>query len=112
MSLSRTSRENLSLGILKAAFSATETSLKSEFSLVASFDMILSNKRIRKALIRLHGCAGWSAPLLFANPPKIDTMYYAISPKNLGLATLSDGGHLKIGKPFHLTIIGSEVAQW
>ena len=30
--------------------------------------MILSNKRIIKALIRLRGCAGWSEPLLFANP--------------------------------------------
>ena len=29
--------------------------------------MILSSKRITKALISLHGCAGWSAPLLFAN---------------------------------------------
>ena len=32
--------------------------------------MILSSKRITKALISLRGCAGWSAPLLFANPPK------------------------------------------
>ena len=30
--------------------------------------MILSKTRITKALIRLHGCAGWSAPVLFANP--------------------------------------------
>ena len=29
--------------------------------------MILSNKQIIKALIRLCRCAGWSAPLLFAN---------------------------------------------
>ena len=29
--------------------------------------MILSWTRITKALIRLHGCTGWSAPLLFAN---------------------------------------------
>ena len=36
--------------------------------LVASLDVILYNKRIRKALIRLDGCAGWSAPFLFANP--------------------------------------------
>ena len=28
--------------------------------------MVLSKKRITKALIRLRGCAGWSAPLLFA----------------------------------------------
>ena len=30
--------------------------------------MIHFKKRITKALIRLCGCAGWSAPLLFANP--------------------------------------------
>ena len=30
--------------------------------------MVLSNKRITKALIRLRGRAGWSGPLLFANP--------------------------------------------
>ena len=29
--------------------------------------MILSKERITKALIRLHGCAGWSVLLLFAN---------------------------------------------
>ena len=29
--------------------------------------MILPNKRITKALIRLRVCAGWSAPVLFAN---------------------------------------------
>ena len=30
--------------------------------------MILHGKRITKALISLRGCAGWSAPVLFANP--------------------------------------------
>ena len=30
--------------------------------------MILSKKRITKVLIRLRGCAGWSAHVLFANP--------------------------------------------
>ena len=30
--------------------------------------MILPNKWITKALIRLGGCAGWSTPVLFANP--------------------------------------------
>ena len=30
--------------------------------------MILSKKRITKALIRLLGCTGWSAPVLFAVP--------------------------------------------
>ena len=52
----------------KPACSATETSYKIEVSLVASLDILLSNKRITKALIRLRGCAGWSAPVLFAKP--------------------------------------------
>ena len=30
--------------------------------------MIISKKRITKALIRLRGCAGWSAPVFFATP--------------------------------------------
>ena len=30
--------------------------------------MILFSKQITKALIRLCGCPGWSAPLLFATP--------------------------------------------
>ena len=34
---------------------------------MASLDRQLSDKRITKALIRLCGCAGWSAPLLFEN---------------------------------------------
>ena len=38
-----------------------------EISLVISLDMVLSKKRITKALIRLRGYQGWSAPLLFAN---------------------------------------------
>ena len=46
----------------KPACSATESSYKYEISLVASLDMILSNKRITKALIRLRRCAGWYAP--------------------------------------------------
>ena len=32
--------------------------------------MILSKKLITKVLISLHGCAGWSAPVLFANPQR------------------------------------------
>ena len=31
--------------------------------------MILFKERITKALTRLHWCADWSAPLLFATPP-------------------------------------------
>ena len=33
---------------------------------IESSGIILSKQRITKALIRLHGCAGWSVPLLFA----------------------------------------------
>ena len=54
----------------KPACSAAETSLKIEISLAVGLEMILFNKGITKALIRLRGCAGWSAPLLFANPPR------------------------------------------
>ena len=46
---------------------ATETSWKIGSLLVVSLDMVLSNKRITKALIRLCACAGWSAPFLLAN---------------------------------------------
>ena len=53
-------------GRLKPVSSATETSLKIEISHEACLDMVLSNKRITKALIRLRGCSGCSAPLLFA----------------------------------------------
>ena len=42
--------------------------LKIEISPVASLHTILTKKQITKALIRLRGCAGWSAPVLFANP--------------------------------------------
>ena len=37
-----------------------------ENSDIETRDIILSRQRKIKALIRLHGCAGWSAPLLFA----------------------------------------------
>ena len=52
----------------KPVSSATGTSQKIEISPVPSLHVILSTKRITKALIRLRGCAGWSAPVLFANP--------------------------------------------
>ena len=41
---------------------------KLKFLLIASLEIIISNKGITKVLIRLCRCAGWSAPLLFANP--------------------------------------------
>ena len=52
----------------KPVSSATETSKKIEISPISRLHMILSNKRITKVLISLRGCAGWSAPVLFANP--------------------------------------------
>ena len=52
----------------KPVSSAKETSLKIEISPAASLHMILSKKQNKKALIRLRGCAGWSAPVLFTNP--------------------------------------------
>ena len=48
--------------------SATETSSNIEISPVASLHILLSYKRISKALIRLRECAGSSAPVQFANP--------------------------------------------
>ena len=66
-----TSRENLSSGIFnqvrfKSACSATEASENLETLDIASIHIILSKQRTTKVLIRLRGCAGWSAPLLFA----------------------------------------------
>ena len=56
--------------ILKPACSATETTCNIAISRVTSLDMTLSSKvnNKTKMLIRLHSCAGWSVPLLFANP--------------------------------------------
>ena len=51
----------------KPVSSATEKSWKIEILFVARLYMVLSKKRITKALIRLCGCAGWSALLLLAN---------------------------------------------
>ena len=56
---------DLSRAVVK---SVTETRKTIENSFVASLDMMLSNTRITKVLIRLHGCTGWSTSLLFAIP--------------------------------------------
>ena len=53
---------------LKPVSSSIETSLNIEISLEASLDMMVYCERITKAAIRLRGCTGWSASLLFANP--------------------------------------------
>ena len=64
-------RQNLSSGFptkrdLNQSPQLQKLARKFEILLVASLDMILSNKRITKALIRLRLCAGWAVPLLFA----------------------------------------------
>ena len=62
-------RENMSLGVSnqtrhKLACAATEASYSLEISAIESRDIILSKQRTTKTLIRLRGCAGWSAPLV------------------------------------------------
>ena len=64
-------RQNVSSGVSdqarhKPACTATEASKGLEISAIESRDIIQSKKRTTKALIRLRGCAGWYAPLLFA----------------------------------------------
>ena len=66
-----TSRENESSEIfdqvwLKPVCSATATSWSLEISDIETRGIILSRQWKKKVLIRLRGCAGWSAPLLFA----------------------------------------------
>ena len=63
--------EKLSLEVceqvrLKLACSPTETSWSLEILDIESIGIVLSMKRITKTLIRLRGCAGWSASLIFA----------------------------------------------
>ena len=54
----------------KPVSSAIETSLKIEILPFSKFTYDTFQKANKKALIRLSGCAGWTAPVLFANPPK------------------------------------------
>ena len=53
-------------GRLKPACAATEARQRFEISDIETRGIILSRQWTTKALIRLRGCAGWSAPLLFA----------------------------------------------
>ena len=64
-------RENLSSGFFyqgrhKLACAGTEVSHRLEISDIETGGIILSKQWTTKVLIRLRGCAGWSAPLLFA----------------------------------------------
>ena len=51
---------------LQPVRSATETGKSTEILCVESLDTILYRQQLTNALIRLWGCAGWSAPLLFS----------------------------------------------
>ena len=51
---------------LKPTCSATQTSKSHEIAKEETGVIILPRQQTTKALIRLCGCAGWSAPLLFA----------------------------------------------
>ena len=66
-----TTRQNMSSGVSdqarhKPACAATEASKSLEISAIESRDIILSKQWKTKAQIKLHGCAVWYAPLLFA----------------------------------------------
>ena len=65
-------RQNLSNGFPTKRVSNQSPQLqrlaRKLISPVASLHMILSKMRITKALIRLCGCAGWSAPVLLSKP--------------------------------------------
>ena len=56
--------------MLIQSFSSIETSLKIETTLVTTLDMMLSNKWITKAVVKLCWCTGWSELLLFAYHPR------------------------------------------
>ena len=63
--------ENVSSGVsdqfrLKLTCSATRASMRLEISDIETGHITLSKQRTIKALIILHRCADWSAPLLFA----------------------------------------------
>ena len=66
-----TTWQKVSLGVSdqarhKPACTATEASQSLEISAIESRDIILFKQQTTKALIRLHECTGWSAPLLVA----------------------------------------------
>ena len=62
----KTCRQGKSHVRLKPTCSDTETRWKTKILHEASLDILLSNEPITNALIRLRGCTGWYAPLLFA----------------------------------------------
>ena len=81
----------------KPVSSSTVTSKNIEISLEASLDMILSTKRITKALIRLRGCADWSAPVLFATPRR--PVFSRRGPNDLGSGAVFENCEHVLLKP-------------
>ena len=61
-------RQNLSLGFPLKGVSNQSPQLQRLARKLKFLHMILFKKLMTKALIRLRRCAGWSAPVLFANP--------------------------------------------
>ena len=99
------SRENQSSGCPAKRISNQSPQLqrlaRNLISSVASFHMMLSKKRITKALNRLCGCAGWSAPVLFVNPRKTGFLasraISSLSPTTL----INSLGGILIRTPYH-----------
>ena len=84
-------RKNLSLVFTtQSDCSTTKSNYNIDLLLVASLDMILSSEGIIKALIRLHRCAGWFVPLLFANPK--DSFLAPRPLSRLGMSVTTQGG--------------------
>ena len=57
---------------------------------LASICVLLSKQRTTKALVRLRGCAGWSAPLLYA---------YAFNSFSHDVAHIRDVNLAAVGSP-------------
>ena len=73
--------------------------------------MILSSKQITKALIRLSGCAGWSATLLFVTTPN-KTDFLAMRPICAKLfQNRSVDSDKKILQVFLLVIMATQILQ-
>ena len=67
--------------------------------------MVLSKKRSPKALIRLHGCAGLSAPVLIANPRRQGLLY--VRDLNIGILCQYTSNHVvrKLQEPYKNFVI-------
>ena len=90
-------------GTLKPACAATEARQRLETLDIETRGIILSGQRTTKTLIRLRGCTGWSASLLFAYG--INRFSHDVARCSYYLLSLA----LLIAR--HLTAVGSGVAR-